>query len=129
MKFLLLLMMATSGLTCDYKLLTPELNVWGYPVAVDKILNDKLDSQKFRSVEIDADFEIKASHYQKQGRFLKYAYAKFEISKNYLVIKEVIAKKMCFMINCSVSDFVKVLLKNTKNLNKQINCSETTQTL
>ncbi len=122
MKFLLFILLATTGFTCDYQLLTPELNVWGYPVSVEKILEVKLDSEKFEAVTNDADFQIKANHYQKKARFFQYAYAKFQIIEDQKVSKEIITKKICFMVNCSVSDFVKVLIKNTKKFNKEISC-------
>jgi len=122
MKYILLFLISITGLTCDYQLLTPELNVWGYPVSLERILEDKLDDQKFKAVPDNINFQIKATHYQKQARFFKYAYAKFEIIENKIKTQEVISKKMCFMVNCSVSDFIKVLIKNSKKFNKTINC-------
>ncbi len=120
MKYLIFFI-SLSSFACKYELLTKELNVWGYPVSVESIFDQKLDNKIFSAIYTKKDVDVEVTHEQTQGRFLKSTLVKVNLIKNEEVVHTYEAKKKCIMVNCSVNDFIKTLFKAATSMNKNPN--------
>ncbi len=124
----LLFVLSLNSFSCNYELQTNEINVWGYPVSVEKIFEYKLSKKKFSPIYDKRDVDFYVSHEQLRGRFLKSAQVIVSVYKDQKLLKELKVRKKCIMMNCSVNDFIKTIIKATKKMNKEKDfCQKTNQ--